>query len=167
MLTLQKWVYKYCIFLTILLCSATSTCWAVRVLLYQVCTKGIPNKAPQAKPDTDMDIDRKGQAGHLYWRCGHLCLLLQVACRFDACRMLHVSHCLLPVTCCRLHAVCFNSKCCNCVRNTYLCFMFLVPCFCYLPHGASCMLRAAGCMSIDVLPCAAILDDTLHTAPCY
>jgi hypothetical protein len=45
--------------------------------------------------------------------------------------------------------------------------MFLVPCFCCLPHDASCMLRAAGCMSIEVLPCAAILDDSLHTAPCF
>ena len=33
-----------------------------------------------------------------------------------------------------------------------ICSMFLAPCFCCWPHAACCILRAAGCMSIDVLP---------------
>ena len=96
--------------------------------------------------------------------CMHSCHMLQVAIRFSAYRMLHASYCLLLVTCCILHAVCFNSKCCNRGRNAIYVSCFLYPASATLPHAASCMLCAAGCMSIDVPPCAAILDDTLHTA---
>ena len=75
------------------------------------------------------------------------CHMLQVERRLAACRMLHASYCLLLVTCFMLHAVCFNSKCCNSWTKCYICFMFLVPCFCCLPHAASlvacCVLQAA------------------------
>ena len=53
------------------------------------------------------------------------------------------------------------------VDDSYICFMLLVPCFCCTPYAACCILRVASCMSIEVLPCAAILGDTLHTAPCF
>ena len=36
-----------------------------------------------------------------------------------------------------------------------------------LPSVACCALRAAGCMPLAVLPRAAIVDDMLHTAPCF
>ena len=88
-----------------------------------------------------MDIDRKGQADHLSWQYGHFCHMLQVTCRFAACRMLNASHCLLLVIYCRLHAVCFNSQCCNSGRHvTY------VSCFLYLASAARRMLRAAYCV---------------------
>jgi len=36
-----------------------------------------------------------------------------------------------------------------------------------MPLAACCALRDAGCMPIAVLPRAAIVDDMLHTAPCF
>ena len=85
--------------------------------MYLACTKGITSKAPQAPPDTDMDTERKGQAGHLYWqevnevqRAQHAarCQLFETM-RYNMHSMLLAAIFSLP----KLHADCSLSVCCD------------------------------------------------------